>query len=397
MSPASPPQYIDTPTDLQSLVDHLAPSPTIALDTEFHAERRYRPDLMLVQLSAPGQPVYTVDPLALDLQPLHPVLHDKTWVAHGAERDIQLLHDWTGARPARLVDTQILAGFAGIHFPARLDVLALEALGSHIDKGSTLSDWHQRPLSDAQLDYARADVRLLCPLADALRDRIARLDAQISGRDGLKWADQAGKALVQRSLSPRKPDEPWRTLDIASRLDGPTRAALHALYVWREEEARRKNSPPHYILSPSVALDLARRRPKSTEEIRENRRIPNGLVKRHGALLLRLLAGSLHVPPPPPVGDSQRSGVRPLLEAWLHSTAGDLHIAPALLAPRQMIRDVVVSGADALTGWQSEALETGIDGLLRGEISLSIGTDGIVTTENPVRPARQRSLKSHAS
>jgi putative NIF3 family GTP cyclohydrolase 1 type 2 len=97
------------------------------------------------------------------------------------------------------------------------------------------------------------------------------------------------------------------------------------------------------------------------------------------------------------VGDSQRSGVRPLLEAWLHSTAGDLHIAPALLAPRQMIRDVVVSGADALTGWQSEALETGIDGLLRGEISLSIGTDGIVTTENPVRPARQRSLKSHAS
>ncbi|HCH61512.1 MAG: hypothetical protein CL927_10040 [Deltaproteobacteria bacterium] len=380
MTPSSIPSFVNQAADLDVLVERLSSEPMLALDTEFHAERRYRPDLMLVQIAAPAGRVFTIDPLALDLTPLHPVLHDKTWVAHGAQRDVELLHAATGARPARLLDTQVMAGFADLHYPARLDDLALEVLDVQIDKGATLSDWHRRPLSEEQLRYAQADVSLLCPLVEALRARIANLDAQISNRHGTAWITHAGKEQVDEALSSTDPHRHWRTLEIAPKLNAPTRAALHALYAWREAEARHKNSPPHYILTPSIALDLARRRPSDLSTMRENRRIPGGLIKRHGETLLQILAEASRADPPPRIPAIGRRGVRPLLDAWMQQAARDLAIAPKLLAPAQLSRKIAVGGTEALEGWRSLAMHGGIQSLLRGEISLSIGEDGIVTT-----------------
>lgn len=384
--PASPPAdgpqpverpVVDHPAALAELVGELAGASVIALDTEFHAERRYRPELMLVQLSADGGPVATIDPLAVDLGPLHAVLDGCTWLAHGASWDVALLHAATGARPGQLLDTQLLAGMAGRTYPARLGDLVHGVLGETVDKSATLSNWRTRPLSSDQLAYARADVALLAPLAKGLIAELDTLDRVQAGsgappRSGHAWAIAAGDELVAAALADPDPDDQWQRLDIAPRLDGPTRQALQALFRWRETEAERRNSPPHYVLSPSIALDLARRRPTDLDGLRANRRIPAGLVKRHGVALLGALAAGRRAAGPPPAVPAASHGLRAMLEAWASVIADSLRIAPRLLAPRSVVHQVATEGLAGLSGWRAEAMGPQLERFLAGDELLGV-------------------------
>jgi ribonuclease D len=45
---------IDTPQGLAELVAKCRREEAVAIDTEFHGEKRYWPDLYLIQVSAPG-------------------------------------------------------------------------------------------------------------------------------------------------------------------------------------------------------------------------------------------------------------------------------------------------------------------------------------------------------
>jgi ribonuclease D len=378
MNTAPEPPIVQTPDDLAMVIEALAGSEPISLDTEFHAERRYRPELMLLQLSTPHGPVFTIDPLAVDLTPLGPILDGRPWLAHGAHWDLYLIHQATGARPSVLMDTQILAGMAGLSYPARLDVLTRTALGTELDKGATLSNWKQRPLDPEQLAYACADVRLLCPIWDALTTRAVKLDNSLSQRDGCAWAIEAGTEAIATALDQPDPHHHWRHLDIAPQLDGPTRQVLHGLFTWREKEARRRNSPPHYILAPSIALDLARRRPLTEAGLRANRRIPSGLIKRHRDELLETIKEAMNTPVPAPVPDHHHGGRLALLTAWSQITAEQLCVAPRLLVPKDLLRAISARGVKALKGWRSRALGDSLRDLLAGRTALAMTESNLV-------------------
>jgi len=95
------PRFIRTPEGVASVVDALGahPGAAVGLDTEFHAERRYRPELMLVQLHLPTVGTWILDPRAVDLHPLGPTLSSRPWIAPGASTDIRLMKTATGAAP----------------------------------------------------------------------------------------------------------------------------------------------------------------------------------------------------------------------------------------------------------------------------------------------------------
>jgi len=372
---------IDTNAGLKALLDKLGRPDLLALDTEFHSERRYRPQLLLVQLAVRGGPVWTIDPCAVDLTLLAPILTGATWLVHGGSWDVSLLSKATGARPGALLDTQLLAAFAGMSFPARLSSLARDVLDEQVDKGATLSDWSRRPLSPEQLAYARADVSVLFALADALLERVDALDATVPTRAGRRWALQAGMELVEAALAPSSPNHHWRQLDIAPGFDAPTRCALHTLYTWRDAEAARRNSPPHFVLSPGIALDLARRRPTDLAGLRANRRIPQGLLKRHGATLLRLLDESTRlseIPPPVVRGPAARIA---LVQALREVEGERMGIAPKLLLPPEMIHRAAGEGAVAITGWRKEAISEAIGDLLAGRSTLRVYEDHVVVEQ----------------
>lgn len=345
----------------------------LVVDTEFHSERRYSPALVLIQIArlADG-PVYVIDATSVGLAPLADPLDGTVWVAHGASQDVALLQSRLGCRPRTLLDTQLLAGMGGQPYPARLGDLCSAVLDLPLDKSSSLSDWTTRPLSDQQIHYAAADVAVLPRLLRALEER---LDDR-----RLRWARAAGEELVNSALAPPDPDRHWRRLRIAHSFDAETRAVLHAVAAWRESLAAERDRPPHYILSNPLLLDLARRRPRSVGELRENRRVPDRLARQHGSTLVGLVTTACAGPTPVPSEPSlqtQRSGR--WLELWAATLAERLEVAPELLLPEQ--EALMLAAGGSVDGWRAEALGEELEAVREGRLGLRLGAHGVESAE----------------
>lgn len=357
---------------LHDLCDKLADAPTLVVDTEFHAERRYAPELLLVQLGTPDDgTVWVVDATSVDLAGLHAVLDQKVWLAHGASQDIAILHRVLGVCPSRLLDTQILGALTGLSFPARLDHLCESVLGTAPDKSSSLSDWAQRPLSATQLAYAASDVAVLPPLWRALHAQLLEL-----GPERVDWAHAAGDERIAQSTAPPDPDRHWQSMRIAHTFDGPTRQLLHDLHTWREGIARDQNRPPHYILSNPHILDLARRRPRSPGEIAQNRRISDRTIQRFGDRLASIIRNSLKGPvstPPVPGPALRRRST--LIGLWAEFVAQQHNIAAPLLLPERLCA-ALAQGSTELLGWRVAILAAEVEQLLSGRISMALGSNG---------------------
>ncbi len=356
------PVFIRSTAELRPWVERLASCQVLAVDTEFHPERKYVPELMLVQLRGDEGEVLLVDPRGdIDLRLLGPLVESKLLLVHGGEQDVDLLARVTGGRAARWFDTQVAAGFCGLGYPRRLGDLVSTVLGRAMDKGETLSDWSRRPLSAEQLRYAADDVLVLAPLAAALQARVAamghtsRLEACLAER------------LVEAHSGPAD-EEAWRRVHGVHLLDDAERAIVAALAAWREKSARFSDVAPHSIAPDNILVDLARRRPRSAEAMRENRRMPSQVWKQHGPTILGILATAdrLPVPAPAPAGlaaDAVRLAAR-LAEAEGGVAAG--------LVLRECDLDHILRGLP-LGGWRLDSLGGSFADFLRGKVAIAAG------------------------
>src|SRR5207247_6368759 len=128
-------------------------------------------------------------------------------------------------------DTQVAAGFAGYGAQSGYDSLVRSLLGVSAKGAEGLSRWERRPLTASQIEYARADVEHLLPMADALQERL-----RASGR--LEWAREECVAL-ERATDERSPEEIFARLPRVRRLSKRQRASALTLVRWREELASR--------------------------------------------------------------------------------------------------------------------------------------------------------------
>ena len=358
---------ITNESQLRQLEEQLSSEKLIAIDTEFHAERRYYPQLLLLQVSIASGEAWIIDPLAVAPTALRPLLDDRAWVTHSGTNDLRVLHHACGARPRALLDTQILAGLCGHPYPARLTDLCRDVLGADVDKSAVLEDWTKRPLPPHQLAYAAADARLTWRLATTLLERAGPRAA---------WAWQAGEEEIEETLAEVNTDLQWQQLEVAARLDGPARACLSALFAWREAEGLRQNQPPHSILNNNIALDLARRRPTSVGDLGRNRRMPPALLKRYGAVLIALLQKATHGPPPAAAPTPRSAATMRLLTCWADAFAAESGVAGGLMLPDRLRNAIALGGASGLAGWRAEAAGARFDAFLTGTESLSFGEAG---------------------
>lgn len=354
-TPPSPPWCMSDPSPiliqdddaLRALADELVGIERLAADTEFHAERRYHPALALLQLATRDRS-WAIDPLACDLRPLAPVIEAAELLVHGGRHDLALIRRATGAVPRSVVDTQRLAALLGYGYPRRLDDVVVESLGIAPPPALTLSDWFARPLTPDALRYAAADVLLLWPLVDHLGKLLGSL-----GREGLA-ASTSCELLDSLDAPPRDPDA-WRGWDVAPHLGGETRAVLAALLRWRNDQAAKRDQPPHYLLGDSLALALARMRPRDVATLRQDRRIGDGLRKRHGSELVEVVRRALAGPVPSPVTPEEVSR-RGFLRVWADAWGTPQGLAPQLLMPDAVLRAVAEHGPDALQGWRRDLM-----------------------------------------
>ena len=171
------------------LVDELAGSTRLAIDTEFHRERTYWPQCALVQIGWDGGQAL-VDPLAVDIRALGPLLLGRTTVMHAAGQDLEVFQHSVGVVPEDLFDTQIAAMVAGFGDQVSYDSLCRSLAGVSIEKAHRFSDWSARPLSASQIAYAAADVTHLTGTANQY--------LAILGKDREAFGQSVEAAIAER-------------------------------------------------------------------------------------------------------------------------------------------------------------------------------------------------------
>lgn len=358
----------------------IASAGAFAFDLEFVSEDRYVPELALLQLAwgDPAAPLLAaVDPLAVDVAPLLALIADPAIevVAHAARQDLGLLATVHGLTARGLVDTQLASAFAGLADQIGYARMVQKLFGASIDKGHQHTDWKRRPLSDAQLRYALDDVRYLLP---AWRDLQARLDAL--GR--VDWVREESERLARSASQRRAPDDAYRVVGGWNALRPPALAALRELAAWREREALGSNTPPSWIATDPVLLEIARRAPADARELGRVRGVQSGLVRKHGEALLAALARAggktLAADGPPPLaGPAQAQAA--MVSAIVQARASEADLPARLVAARSDAETLVAAfgetgaGAGPLTeGWRHQL--AGHDALawLRGEVALAV-------------------------
>jgi ribonuclease D len=243
-------QLIDQPGQLAPLLEALDRVSEVTLDTEADNMFHYRVRLCLMQFLI-GEEVFLLDVLApIDLKPLWPRLAQKHLVMHGSDFDLRLLHDLCGFRPKSLFDTVLAGQILG---RARVGLASLieEEFQVQLDKDGQRANWSKRPITKKLLDYAALDVWYLPTLRDLMTRQLRR-----AGRLG--WLEEQCRAQIESGLqgfaAPGEND--WR-IGKSERLRGRGLAVLHAVWHWREDQARRLDTPPFKVCSNDLLLHLA--------------------------------------------------------------------------------------------------------------------------------------------
>ncbi len=367
---------VDRPDALEALCERLRGCPWLALDTEFHRETTYRPQLCLVQVATP-ELTACIDPLALEsLDPLLDLLYDRNVlkVLHAPRQDLEIFHYLRGAPFAPVFDTQLAAPLLGHPDQAGFANLVGAILGVRLAKAHTRADWRRRPLPEAQLRYAGDDVRYLAPLYQRLR-------AGLEEHGRLDWLDAEFAALSDPVRYENPPEQAWRRLRGADRLRGPSLAVLQGLAAWRERTASAEDRPRGWLVKDDTLFDLARMMPASDQDLRHVRGLSEGVVRRHGvAVLESIRTARERAPEPVP---AHRAGRRlapeedalvDLLMAVVRVRALEHRLSPAVLAPRPQIERLVAGDSDSVlhAGWRRGLIGEELSRVLRGEQALRV-------------------------
>jgi ribonuclease D len=367
---------------LDQLLEELAGVDRYALDTEFHRERTYWPHLALVQVAWSGG-VALIDPLAVDVGPLARLVNGPaTLVAHAVDQDLEVLDRACRARPADVFDTQVAAAFLG-HGSASLSSLAHSFLDVRLPKANRLTDWQHRPLSEAQLAYAAADVAHLLDLQD-------RLLVDLDKRGRSAWVTEECRDLLARSLGPSVPERAWWRLRDARALRGPARGAAQEVASWRERRAQELDQPIRHVL-PDLALQaIAHAQPASMAELRAVRGMDGRYLRPPAAeeLLAAVRRGrslgesDLHLPP----GEDMPRELRPavaLAAAWVAQLARNEELDAAMLATRGDLVAFLRGAPEARLahGWRAVMVGEQVRRLAAGKAALAFDGRGNLVLE----------------
>jgi ribonuclease D len=372
---------------LAELYERARDSGRLALDTEFVGEGRYRTLLCLIQLAVPNgeqTQIELVDPLAPDFDgaPLAALLLDPDVeiVVHAGRQDVALLRRALDCEVTNVFDTQIAAGFAGMGAQSSYDSLLNDALRIRVAKSASFTRWDARPLSEEQLHYAREDVEHLLELAAELERRLAA-----SGR--LEWAREECRALEQASDA-RDPEAIFQRLPRVRNLSPSARPIARALVAWREQTAARQDRPVQGVLSDAALVEIAKRKPSSTQQLEQIRGSGAANLRRRGEELVRVVREASELPPEsvprearPPAPRPEDAPLIALAEALLRTRAREAGLAYELLAARADLQAIVAAwranAAEAdvrtLRGWRRELVGEELLELLDGRVSLSVG------------------------
>jgi len=376
-------KLITTTADLADACARLASHPFVTVDTEFLRETTYYPKLCLIQLASPDEAVL-VDPLApeLDLAPFFGLMVNEAVVKvfHAARQDLEIVWMLGRVLPTPLFDTQVAAMVCGYGDSVGYEQLANDLAKARIDKSSRFTDWSRRPLNEAQLVYAEADVTHLRDIYRALK-----ADLEQTGRES--WVAEEMAVLNSPATYEVKPENAWQRLK--GRIRKPKElAVLMELAAWREREAQHRDVPRQRVLKDDALMDIVQRAPRSVEALAELRSVPNGFERsRSGGEVLAAIERGLALDPktlPRLERERGRGGngaVLDLLKVLLKAVAEAERVAPKIIASSDDLEAIAAddeADVPALQGWRRGVFGEKALALKSGELGLRIERGRVV-------------------
>ncbi len=361
--------FVETAEQLEACVAAVAQSPRIALDTESDSFHAYYEKVCLLQMATETAD-FAVDTLALKLDPLLPLLADpaREIILHAAEYDVLCMKRDYGLRFGRIFDTHAAAKALGVEKVGLHNLLA-DQMGVQLTIDEQRSDWGRRPLTPQQLQYAFADVQYLLPMRD-------KLAAQLAERGLAAEAEAEFARLIAMAPRAREFDaDGWQRMKAARTLDGRGRGVLRELFLLRDRRAREVNRPAFKVLSDLFMSEVARRLPKTEEELLRVPGTSSQTVKKIGVQVLEAVARGLEAEPlakpRPPVPNGQRfrrggSGAPPpeveeryeRLRGWRKGRAALRKVEVQVIAPNAVLWAIArVDPRDPLALAQVEGMD----------------------------------------
>ncbi|MEO0981199.1 MAG: ribonuclease D [Pseudomonadota bacterium] len=362
---------------LERFCDALSEHDFICVDTEFHRETTFWPQLCLVQASAPGVEGL-IDPLHgdLDIGPFLRLIEaeSRVKVFHAARQDLEIFTRLIGHPPGPIFDTQIAAMALGLGDSISYDNLIQQVLRRKVDKSSQFTDWTRRPLSEKQLAYALGDVT-------HLRDAYLEMKRQLEDKDRLSWVHAEMAELEEPSLYDTAPENAWQRL----KLRKPKKdyaAIVAAVAAWREARAQEIDKPRRRILKDDAIQEIADQKPRTEQAFDTLRAVPKGFIRsRHAEGLLETVLAAIedpegHAPNLPPRAQNAQTpaGAPEMLKVLLKHVSDEAGVVPRLIANAADIERIArgeEDGVPAFSGWRDEVFGKRARALLSGRLALS--------------------------
>ncbi|MEM7695022.1 MAG: ribonuclease D [Pseudomonadota bacterium] len=377
---------------LAALCARMAGAPFVTVDTEFMRETTFWPRLCLVQIASADEAV-VVDPLAegISLEPLFALMADPSVlkVFHAARQDIEIFHHLSGRVPAPIFDTQVAAMVCGFGESVAYDQIVGKVTGAVVDKSSRFTDWSERPLSDAQLAYALADVT-------HLRDVYAHLAAMLQDNGRESWVKEEMSVLSSPGTYEQKPEDAWRRLKGRARQPVEL-AVLQEVAALREREAHARDVPRNRVMRDDLIYEIAMQRPVRPEALGKLRTASKGFERSRLGQAVIGLVKEVNARPPEDLPTLQRrrasiDGAQSAVELMkvLLKLCAEAHgVAPRVIATSDELETIVSGGeAAALSGWRREVFGEEALRLRAGEIAIAFDGQALKTIdcERPVNP-----------
>ncbi|WP_172329337.1 ribonuclease D [Mangrovicoccus sp. HB161399] len=380
---------LTTTEELRDFCNRAAQHPYVTVDTEFLRERTYYSKLCLLQIAYPGEGEETavlIDPLAdgIDLEPVYELCRntDVVKVFHAARQDVEIFFHDGNVIPEPLFDTQVAAMVCGFGEQVGYETLVKRIAKASLDKSSRFTDWSRRPLTDAQLTYALADVTHLRVIYEYLSAQLEK-----AGRKG--WVEEEIKVLTDPETYISRPEEAWQRVKTRTQ-SGKFMGVVAALAEFRERFAQERNIPRSRVFKDDALLELASTKPKNAGDLSRSRLLLR--EARKGEIADGILAAvekGLATPPEsvPRKEEIDKSNVSQalaeLLRVLLKAKAEQSGVAQKLIATTAELDAIAAGERDlmALKGWRRSVFGEDALRLCEGGIALSAQGDTIRIVE----------------
>lgn len=276
--------WVDTASQLNSMVNDLMNQSIIGVDTESDSLFVYFEKVCLIQISTPEND-YLVDPLNIEnLQPLAPIFASNKIekVFHAAEYDILCLKRDFGFQFNNLFDTMLASRILGRQGVGLLNLLK-DFYNIDVNKKYQRANWGKRPLTEEMLLYASLDSHYLIDLAKKLKDQLHRNQFSALAEEDFKRISK-----VEPNHINRNGEQFWRYVK-GNILNPQETTVFFELCKLREEFAIQRNVPPFKILNTNILIELAKKLPEKRNELYEISGLSDKLIGRYATELLHAI------------------------------------------------------------------------------------------------------------